>query len=233
MTVRILHDDENLTVAVTESRSNSVILCFTGIGHALGGVDVQSPEFTRASKDATAFFIVDKTRSWGNKIDFELLRALIMPIAEGKSIFTLGNSMGGFLAILATRFFNIRSAVAFVPQYTVSKLLLPHETRWNIYVDEIKVWRFESLEGSFNDQTNFYVIGGLGGDDDKHLERFPSLPNVHRIYFLEPEFMHNAAAFLKEQGLLYPVIEECLKGRSAQDIAHSCLTGYRLAVVEQ
>src|SRR5437868_4250885 len=138
MGMRELVNDENIRVSVIEQNSSTVTLCFTGVGHAIGGVDVQSEEFLNASKMATCLFIIDKKRSWGNSIDFESLGKVIGPYIEARTVNTIGNSMGGFLAVLATRFFPVDVAVAICPQFSVSKRIIPTESRFDSYVRAIE-----------------------------------------------------------------------------------------------
>ena len=213
-----LCDDDNIRVAVIEHASMSVTLCFTGIGHAIGGVDVQSEEFRNASNFSTTVFITDKQRSWGNNIDFNALAKTIAPYTNGKVIDAIGNSMGGFLAVLASKFFRLSAVVAFCPQYSVSKRIVPSERRYDRYVDKIVNWRFESLADCFDDATQYYIVAGLGGADDRQLELIPSRSNVHKIYFRHESFAHDVAQRLKRDGLLYGVIADCFRHMSASEI---------------
>lgn len=219
-----LVDDENVRVRLIEQDSNTVTLCFTGIGHALGGVDVQSEEFLSASRTSTCLFIIDKRRSWGNNIDFIGLEKVIDPYIRLKTINAIGNSMGGFLAILATRFFPINAVVAICPQFSVSKRVIPAEARFDRYVNAIEHWRYESLAGCFNQHTSYYILAGIGGDDDKQLRLFPSSDNIQMLYFNHPSFVHNVAQRLKEENLLYGVISNCFQRRTVEDIARTTLS---------
>jgi hypothetical protein len=218
-----LIDDDFLKIAVAENDTNYATLCFTGIGHALGGVDIQSEEFLRSSQNSTSIFIVDKRRSWGNNIDFSELKRIIEPYLRGKIVNALGNSMGAFLAILASKFIDIAVVVAIVPQYSVSKQIVPGESRWDKYVDEIKNWRYPSLEGSFQVNTQYYILAGVGGDDDKHLLLFPRCENIINIYFTEKQFVHSVAKILKSDGVLYEVIYECFSRHSLHEIMSNSL----------
>jgi len=202
--------------AAGDAAPPAAILCFTGIGHAIGGIDVQSEEFLRASASATALFVVDKTRSWGNHIDWAALREAVAPHIAGRTLHTLGNSMGGFLAILATRFFEVDVAVAFAPQYSVHPEQMPDEHRWDDYVQGIRRWRWPSLDGAFQARTRYYVLAGVGGADDAHLARFPVLPNLHKLWFRDPGFQHHVAQRLKQEGCLYEVIARCLQGQAPE-----------------
>jgi hypothetical protein len=224
-----LIDNNDLKVAVLRNASSEATLCFTGIGHAIGGIDIQSEEFVKSSNYSTSIFIVDKKRSWGNNIDFVRLKQVISHYVTERTIHSIGNSMGGFLAVLATKFFNIKTVVAFAPQYTVSKKILPTKSRFDLYVNEINCWVFESLADCFNHTTNYYILAGVGGADDKHLELIPNQRNIHKVYFQDPGFIHNTAQRLKQEGLLYEIIRDCFASRTAAEIVEHRLAdkGYR------
>ena len=70
--MRYIIDDEHLRVGVINNPSDSTVLCFSGIGEIVRGVDIQSPEFVRASNsNGNAIFIIDKDRSWGNNFSLQ------------------------------------------------------------------------------------------------------------------------------------------------------------------
>jgi hypothetical protein len=211
-------DNEHVKISAIENRSDYVTLCFTGIGHGIGGIDVQSDEFLRASNAATAIFVVDKARSWGNNIDFSMIRNVVASFGSGKTVNAIGNSMGGYLAILSSKFIEISSVVSIVPQYSVSKQVIPSESRWDRYVNEIRDWRYTSIGDCFSRRTKYYILAGYGGADDKHLVLMPTHKNIYKIYFKNPRFLHNVAQALKEDGALYPLISDCFSGKNAAEI---------------
>lgn len=222
--MQTLIDNDALKLSVVENPSDHVTLCFTGIGHRYGGIDVQSEEFFKSSNHATSVYIIDKQRSWGNNIDFGELRSVVNSIGKGKTINAIGNSMGGFLAILATKFIDIKSALAFVPQYSVHKDVFPKETRWDKYVNCIENWTHKDLSAAFNDTTNYYIFAGVGGMDDPHLESFPNGANIHKIYFRNRAFLHSVSERLKEEKILYDVILDGFAGKSAAEIIEGRLS---------
>lgn len=81
-----------------------------------GGINLRTHEFTSSNLEKTKNFIIDKRRSWGNSLDWDRLGEVVDQVARGGQITTLGNSTGGFLAILAAGMLNAAQAVAFAPQ---------------------------------------------------------------------------------------------------------------------
>lgn len=212
-----LIDTDTLRISVVPHQSGSAVLCFSGIGHQIGGIDIQTEEFFNASQKATSIFICDKQRSWGNNLDFAAIAELLAPHISGRTLYALGNSMGGFIAIAAGMFFELRSVVAFCPQYSVMPSIIA-EDRWLAYISGISDWRYPSLENVFCETTQYYVFGAPSGKDKKHLSRLPHLPNLHRIFFRDPGIGHQEAKRLKREGLLYPVIADCFNRVAARDI---------------
>ena len=223
--MRTVVDTDALKISIVENESDSVTLCFTGIGNAVGGIDIQSEEFFRSSHRSTALFIIDKHRSWGNSVDFSTIKTVVDDLGPSKTVNAIGNSMGGFLAILATRFMAIDHCIAIVPQFSVDRRIVPGEHRWDAYVDRIGDWRYPHLGDAFNDSTLYYILAGVGGADDRHLRRFAPAQNVHKIYFRNPALNHNVAQVLKERGVIYDVIGDCFAGRSAAEIISDHLAG--------
>ena len=205
-------DTEELLVSVIPRDSRLATICFTGIGHAVGGVDIQSFEFLKSSQNSTTIFIVDRKRSWGNNIIFDDVLNAIAKYIEGKIVNTIGNSMGGFLAVLITRYITTKNAIAFVPQFSVNKKIVPNEMRFDSYVNKITNWKHESLLYSFNETTNYYIF--FGEDDPNDVEQrkfFPIKKNIFIFLFKNIGWGHNVAQKLKESKVLYSTIENCLE----------------------
>jgi len=209
-----LIDNDELKITVKSTASKNVVFCFTGVGHSLGGIDVQREEFFRISESATTIFISDKQRSWGNNINFGEVISIVGPYIKGKQIFSLGNSMGGFLAIVASRYFTFNSVVAFVPQYTVSKRIIPTENRWDKYVNKIQNWKIESLDNCFVENTRYYVFGDYSERERIQLNNFPKKDNIYKIIIKNNGWNHKVALRLKELGVLYDCISGCFNLKS-------------------
>ncbi|MDA7966173.1 hypothetical protein [Ruegeria sp.] len=189
---------------------------FTGIGHALGGIDVQNPEFSRSLSHETKIFVIDKERTWGNSVHWEETIAVLKRHTDGTEVTTLGNSMGGFLAILAAGQLRASRSIAFVPQWSIDPDIVPGETRWSNYRSNISKIIHPDLSAAFVDSTKFYVFFGNGPSDQEHLKYFREKQDRMKLFVLD-RCDHNVAHFLKERGQLYPVIHAC---HSDSDIHH-------------
>lgn len=204
-----LYEDEFIKVVQLPGCRKKCMVSFTGIGHSLGGIDLQSPEFTKSSTQYNKLFIIDKNRSWGNAIDWQKLEKILHGHIQDADTTMLGNSMGGFLAILSAHRFNAKNVIAFAPQWSIDPDIVPTENRWWKYRKSINQIIYRDLSKSFNPKTQYDIFFGGGPEDAKHIQFFPGhLRNVNVNVI--PGCDHNVAAYLKERGTLYSTIEACL-----------------------
>lgn len=211
-------EDNDMAVLHVAGRDDEAIVAFTGVGHQLGGIDLQTPEFARSDGDETKFFVIDKQRSWGNNIDWSVLSQLVRDKVPNARLMTLGNSMGGFLAILAVPLMGAQKAIAFAPQWSVDPAVVPNEERWKEYRSEIAVFQHSDLSAAAEQPAWAHVFFGNGDKDRVHLEHFKAAgfsPVVLR------EGGHNVAKYLKETDLLYPVINACRNGEDPRHLLSS------------
>lgn len=208
-----LYADDLMHVSRTKAGtvgSGRVLISFTGIGHRINGFNLQKAEFGRLSESYDQMFIVsDLTRSWANSLDFDRLAEVIIRQAAGAEIHCIGNSMGGFIALLAPKFLPISRAVAFAPQYSMNPAIVPWETRWPHYRQGIKKWLYPSLDGVWQDGTHYYAFVGSMGPDGMQARLFPKRDNL--TLTLLPTG-HHVAAELKQSGVMHSVIAQCFDG---------------------
>jgi hypothetical protein len=189
----------------------SVLLSFTGIGHAMGGIDVQRPEFYGTGRAFDrVIFITDKTRSWGNRLDFGQIAEVVSELAGSARLVTIGNSMGGFLAIIATRYMPVTTSVAFAPQYSVNPRFAPWEKRWGEYLNDLSPHTITHAADYITDRTTYFVFSGGEGVDRQHAMGFPVRPNLH--HYLFPDVGHGVAGTLKGRGELSGLLHACFSG---------------------
>ena len=175
----------------------------------MGGIDVQEEEFSR-TLDAivgTTIFVTDKTRSWGNAFDFSAVQQQIAGMIEGKSLHAIGNSMGGYLAVLSSHFFDIETCIAFSPQYSIDPEIVPKEKRWRKYREHIKQIRYPSLGAYINQTTRYHLFFGDDARETYHANLFPDLPNISKTVFADTN--HTLVRHLKDNKTLYPLIKNC------------------------
>ena len=219
MDVELFYEDEFLKISYLDaSNSNRCLIAFTGVGHAMGGVDVQREEFFSQHALGMVVWVTDKRRSWGNNLKVEAISSAIQNLIAKREVFFVGNSMGGFLAILFSSILNAKRVMAFVPQFSVSPNIVPCERRWINYRSEIKKFVYEDLSQSFNANTEYALLMGSGAYEEVHYQKFSKFsnrPNVHMLKFTDVG--HNVADYLKELNVLNECIDIFFRGDSLED----------------
>ena len=190
--------------------SDLVILSFTGIGHSLGGIDIQQPEFLSSLNIGSVYFIVDKKRSWGNNLDLTEISRAILRRSSNKRIFCVGNSMGGFLAILISSLVKAESVLAFAPQWSIDPEIVPFENRWMTYRSNITVLKYKDLSNSFAASTRYLTYFGTIALEKQHSIFFKHISNCETIEIDGAD--HNVASFLKSRGQLSEVFDKWING---------------------
>lgn len=214
---QVIFEDDTTTILYTPGDGADLILSFTGIGHSTGGIDLQTPEFSKSDFQSPMLFVIDKHRSWGNRLNWNALEGIIREKRTLGRLVVLGNSMGGFLAILAADRFGADVSIAFAPQWSVNPKVVPFEDRWNKYRKNIEEYSIFSLEHSFANDCKFHVFCGSDARDARHLELFPtSTGNIVRYHLAGGG--HSVSAGLKEFGILYPVIAACIEDRNVAEL---------------
>ena len=217
-----LYSDEHLRITTSgDPTSPNLIMCFTGISQAMGGVGAE--EFIGSAKfpGYSAIFISDLKRSWFNGFPPSLLQDAIAGRTQGRKIVTIGNSMGGYGAIWATSHWPIATAIAFAPQYSVHAGIVPTEKRWMEYRSNITQWRDTSLEPSFHAQTQYFTLNG--SLDQLHWSHFPKMENCEHILIHDSD--HSPAAVLKKSGILGSVLDKCIANLSPFDVIKGAKIG--------
>lgn len=214
-----IETDERFRMAVYRGSSDRLVLSCSGVGTERQ----QMPpfEFTKAASGDGAhsvLFISDMTRSW---LSAPGLQAEISEQVENligqlrpKTVVAMGNSMGGFMALHLSRILPIDVTIAFTPQFSVDKTVVPEETRWRYFRDKFTEFLVPKVENLPQDSGQHYVFHGGEQREHIHWSRFPEQKNLRHYIF--PEHDHNIARTLKEQDLLGPIIEACVANQPRQ-----------------
>lgn len=204
-----LYEDEHLKITYLEGEGEFCMVTFVGVGLGQGGVDIQNEEFKKLDSNlGPQIFVFDKNRTWGNAIDFQKIVDTVKPICENRRVITLGLSMGGFLAVVASRYLSPEACIAFVPQYSMHPQIMPGERRWAAYARNIKNWNIPSLDAYFEDSTQYYIFFTADPMERQHLLKFPDQENIQT--YVVRSSGHNVGQAMKDAGILYPTIEACM-----------------------
>lgn len=218
--IETVFEDGALMLRWLPGRARRLVVVFTGAQEGFGGQPLDEFAGSASDKgDNKVLFVTDRLASWYAAPGLwqrivHLIKGLCRD--EGvEEVVTLGNSMGGYGAILLPRDVPVRRAIAFSPQLTVDPKL-SGDTRWP---DIPARWGdtpahnlAETIAGT---RTQYYLTAGAACPEDvAHLNLAPDLKRVHR--WILPRGRHNLAAALKSAGLLHDVIHAILRGRKTR-----------------
>ncbi|HEV2548689.1 MAG TPA: hypothetical protein VGU20_15215 [Stellaceae bacterium] len=211
--MELLFDDETCRIVHEPGDNGRAVISFAGVGYALGGIHVE--EFRR-SLDGSHFdiyYVIDKERRWYNRCYDTVLATVNRSLAERRiaESFTLGNSMGGFGAVLfAGALRECRRAIAFGPQSSVCPAVVPFEDRWREWTQHISDWRAPDAVPHMQQGLSYVLFFGAADPrDQRHAERFASRAGETLLCRIE-ESAHGVAAEIKRHGLLSPLLDGLL-----------------------
>jgi hypothetical protein len=226
--VELLFDDETCRIVHEPGDNGRAVISFAGVGYALGGIQVE--EFRR-SLDGSHFdiyYVIDKERRWYNRCYDAVLATINRSLAE-RSIaesFTLGNSMGGFGAVLfAGTLAQCRRAIAFSPQSSVCPAVVPFEDRWREWTQHISDWRAPDAVPQMRRGLSYVLFfGAADRRDRRHIDRFAAGAGETLLCRIE-ESAHGVAAEIKRHGLLVPLLDALLSSAAIDRRRLSALLG--------
>lgn len=215
----IAYQDESLLVKWLPGTGRHLVLVFTGIRHGLGGLPLD--EFFRSASDNTrnhVLFISDLKRTWYSRLQLvhkvvETVKTFIAKHNISKTT-AIGNSMGGYGAILFAGHLPLQKVVAFAPQISMHPEVLL-ETRWiecrAHFGPDLPASVRPSIKGN---PARFYLF--FGADSEADAAQAALLPKAANLSALTlKECGHDVAAFLKKSGLLKPVLADILNVEGA------------------
>ena len=178
--MKIFYEDDFLKISYSnEFKSDRCLVVFTGVGHAMGAINIQREEFYNQHKLGKVIWITDKKRSWGNNLNIKKISNAVKKISENRKIYIIGNSMGGFLAILFSKFLEAKKVISFSPQFSVCPDIVPDEIRWMNYRQFIDEYRYKDLSDSFDKNTKYALLIGDGQHEDIHYNNFIYTINIY------------------------------------------------------
>ncbi len=211
-TPTVLSQDDELLIKWLPGTSRHLVLAFTGIRHQLGGLPMD--EFIGTASDNASnhvLFISDLKRSWYSsaRLMDKIVEAVTGFIAKHNIANTvaIGNSMGGYGAILFAELLPVSKVVAFVPQVSMHPDVLL-ETRWIKHRPYFGAELPPSLAPVIaRSKAYFFLFFGVNSEADAaHAALLSKQPRLS--LFMLQNCGHDVGAFLKNAGLLTPVFAD-------------------------
>jgi hypothetical protein len=213
--VRLLYNDDEIEITHEPGNSQAAIISFSGIGMGLGGIQIEEFRKSLSGTSNDIYFVKDKTRHWYNSSFHKICDLLNQDLScQGiNHAITLGNSMGGFGAIIfAGQLRACRSAIAFSAQSAVDPAIVPWEQRYKTYTDTVSHWTGLDATKLLDPDINYILFFGNNDPVDiRHATRMAiaEYPNVAIYVFLRAG--HNLADYLKQEGVLHQLIEALVR----------------------
>ena len=198
-------------------RNKRLVISFARVGTRPR--EVPAPIFVGTSSnygENHVLFFADDSRSWLNG---DGLAQQIVEIVEAyrtehdiEEVVTLGNSMGGFSAIVLAELIHVDRVIAFGPQYSMRSEIVPEETRWRRYFNAIKSWRFDSVGGMSKKDTTYYIVHGDREGEMDHWHRFPRNKMIN--HYIVQNAGHRLPTMLRKRKRLKPLMLHAFEGRT-------------------
>lgn len=182
------------TVVDFSSKSKELWVFFGGIN---GGLGVPIFEFGNIAKDIDVkkVFVRDRYQAFYHKglenvdgvIDIASMKIYLKKIIEkskADKVVFIGNSAGGFAAILFGSMLKVEAVHAFCPPTLVRRKLLPEisdklgSDNWKIIEASEKSDLLSHLSNEKNDKTLYHIYFDEGSPDSFHAKRLENFSNV-------------------------------------------------------
>ena len=148
-----------------------------------------------------------------NYIEMLIRQGFFKPFSQ---IILTGTSMGGFAALAFARLFPGCNVVAFSPQTTLDKRLVPWEERF--LVGQSANWDLpysDATQGLENANKVYVIYDNLFAPDRKQIARLPDAPNIFRLKL--PGVGHKTVVALRRMELLKHVQQNASLGLLTKD----------------
>jgi len=215
---RVIVAEADLTITHYPGSSETAVVAFTGIGHGMGAI--QRPEFVGSARGGGqhhVISVIDRDRSWYSAPGIQ--RRIIRTINDLKQslglkrLICLGNSMGGFGALLFAERLGADTAIAFVPQYSMR--LDFGEQRWAEFREFMVDAGLSTLSFHLTGRTRAHVVYGADDAWDMlHCQRIRRHCIAHVYNVVASD--HDVTLYLKNQGLLGSLIGAMIDGDMAE-----------------
>ncbi len=214
-------------LSIEDNNSNVLLVSFGGIKQGIG---MAVYEFYNSLKNISCdkVFIKDINQSWYHKginkevkniqLTSELLKSIILKKAYERVVF-IGNSMGGYGAILFGVILNIDCVIAFSPQTFIGKTkrFFYRDVRWskeisNVHSNNGNQKMFYNLKSFLKRNDYLTKINIYYSTKDKldrlHSERLHKIKNVSLYPFGRGD--HNLIKVLRDEDQLVNIVNNAI-----------------------
>jgi hypothetical protein len=218
--MKIIHEDETVRIFYEPGEGKNTLVCCSGVDFDVFGFDSEQtytpenaskPEFVKVTAGmGDRFWIIDKTRSWGTFVNWEMVSEIISPYFEGKNVSVLGSCMGGTNAIKFAYHADIHRVIVFTPVWSIHPEVMPNTD----FDNRISNWRkvvyphWQSLEGMFRPMTTYLMFWTPDPFDIEHMRMYPVESNIKKFFLIQSP--HSVAKWIRGYGILPEVLGKCI-----------------------
>ncbi|MEC8574062.1 MAG: alpha/beta hydrolase, partial [Pseudomonadota bacterium] len=129
-------------------------------------------------------------------------------------VVALGNSMGGFMALVLPTLTRVDTVVALSPQFSMHPKVVPEETRWQKWRRRFPTYRFRQVPAP-QDGTRYLVLHGDTPEERIHWARFPLAPQTFNHFILRGQ-SHDLVGKLKKIDIMGPLLQRAMDAKTRQ-----------------
>jgi predicted esterase YcpF (UPF0227 family) len=213
----VLERSAALAVRYVAGTGEKLVISFRGLGSQRGGGGRTEEFWGSIRQDGRnhLLFIADVAQSWYNTRGMiQRIRDHVSEViarVKPRQISAIGNSMGGYGAIVFSRFFPFDQVLSICPQATLNQNIVP-DRRWARYARAVRAMRAPHVRDCVNPTTRYTVLLGARGLERIQTVQMPTQDNV-RVFQMQG-YYHAVAEGLKEQGLLRPMVHSFLNAEA-------------------
>lgn len=194
-------EDFRLLFAPGDGDARDLVVAFAGQMRGMGGI--WRREFAgvlrHQGRVRDTLYVVDKKVSWYNR-SAPAIAAALAPVVNGRRFHMLGNSMGGFGAILFSRLLpGCVSATAFVPTFSPHRIYVPEDLRQQGDTDRLPIGVYPTCvppDPVPDAPPPIIVCGADAPDDHRHARAIRAALHGRASVFVIDGCHHDAARYL-------------------------------------
>jgi len=222
--------DQRVDIQMRIATEDHEVAYMRGTGNrlvvSLGGVGTKPNEMPPFEFVGTAsqggenhvILVTERARTWMNSPDLpEAIVKEIETVVAREAIdevVALGNSMGGFMALVLPTLTRVHTVVALSPQFSMHPKVVPEEARWQKWRRRFPTYRFRQVPAP-QEGTRYVVLHGDTPEERIHWARFPQAPKTFNHFILRGE-SHDLVKALKKLDIMRPLLERAMDVKTRQ-----------------
>lgn len=138
--------------------------------------------FFYLKKNFNIIYIVDKKNSWFNNFSPIFIKNKILNLIENKSVYILGQSMGGFQSIIFSNYINCTSCISICPQYTLQEKNTFFYRAIKDFDNFLEKKNIHTV--FFNKKTNYIIVFSNDKEDSEQFNMFSTIKDNFNFKFI-------------------------------------------------